>query len=886
MSTDTVKREFFLWINTLDRSLLSEVDRKLINLFITNFEMLFPLGTAKGARAKAIGQLITKNHEILLSDFPDLHSDCPGEIVGCDRIARLEIGPFRGFTTSESFVFDKKYTFIYGPNGSGKSSFCEGLEYALLGSIEEAGSKRIPLHEYVQNAQKSCSIPPKAYTLDSNNQMVEIPKNPVAYRFAFIEKNRIDAFARITAATQGAQKDRIATLFGLDAFSDWVDGFTDDFDSRYISLENQKEKEFNKQYQLNETSKSRIEQLEKELSVVALSAGALIKELANDEVVTFEGLGKFLVGEDGISGIINDLQQKRTAQIPEDLKTDAVDAFLKSLPVIRNSLEELAGNIIKIGALSTDVNFEKLYSAITSIAEDSGADQSVCPACKTPIGHVFVNPFENAITELERLKSLTELQKNISDLGRSLEKDVRSANDNIKQINVLGQNVSYQGPKIPEISEFEYTDIKALETWKPQLERDLDGIEAFSQGLKVIGTDVVSHNSSLQEKREAKNAVDEQLKKCQAFKSRYDEIVIKQKSLQDEKERLQKEIDTFQSVHKTALKEIEEEKQKIEINQKYVESYRKLIGALKSYRDQLPSKLAVGLSEMVQGYYNTINGHDPDFEMIDGLSLPTAPGQGIIICFQGDSCKHNALQILSEGHIRVLGLSILLAKAVKEDLGFLVFDDVVNAIDDDHRDGIAQLLLKHPDLKDRQHIVTCHGQMFINKLEHKLGASLAGKEVKAYRFFPADTSEERCVRVCIGDSNHYLLKAKESLDKNELKDAATHCRQALESISQLLWNKLAKTLRADLTVKMRSPSSNPDLSTVVDGLIKLIKPIDGLKDLRQELQVLKEKYPWSLLNKGTHEQSDLPEFERKDISDLLSLVWSIEEKVSALKLWT
>jgi DNA repair exonuclease SbcCD ATPase subunit len=61
-----------------------------------------------------------------------------------DRITEMKIGPFRGFATNESFTFDKKYTFMYGPNGSGKSSFCEGLEYALLGGIEEADAKRIP----------------------------------------------------------------------------------------------------------------------------------------------------------------------------------------------------------------------------------------------------------------------------------------------------------------------------------------------------------------------------------------------------------------------------------------------------------------------------------------------------------------------------------------------------------------------------------------------------------------------------------------------------------------------------------------------------------------------------------------------------------------------
>ena len=57
-----------------------------------------------------------------------------------------------------------------------------------------------------------------------------------------------------------------------------------------------------------------------------------------------------------------------------------------------------------------------------------------------------------------------------------------------------------------------------------------------------------------------------------------------------------------------------------------------------------------------------------------------------------DGSTSEALQVLSEGHIKILGLSILLAKAVHDNLNFIIFDDIVNAIDDDHRNGVADLL--------------------------------------------------------------------------------------------------------------------------------------------------------------------------------------------------
>lgn len=131
-----------------------------------------------------------------------------------------------------------------------------------------------------------------------------------------------------------------------------------------------------------------------------------------------------------------------------------------------------------------------------------------------------------------------------------------------------------------------------------------------------------------------------------------------------------------------------------------------------------------------------------------------------------------------------------------------------------------------------------------------------------------------------------LLKAKESLDKNNLKDSATDCRRAVESISYQLWKKLNKRLKINLKVTMRGPGTPPDLATVVDSLIVELKKVIGLEELRGNLSTLKAKYPWSLLIKGVHEDGDdsQPEFERKDISELIELIQSIEEDVASFKL--
>ena len=94
------------------------------------------------------------------------------------------------------------------------------------------------------------------------------------------------------------------------------------------------------------------------------------------------------------------------------------------------------------------------------------------------------------------------------------------------------------------------------------------------------------------------------------------------------------------------------------------------------------------------------------------MILPDATSDKMYITF-ADGSTSEALQVLSEGHIKILGLSILLAKAVHDNLNFIIFDDIVNAIDDDHRNGVADLLMNHVDFANTQIILSTHGDQFI-----------------------------------------------------------------------------------------------------------------------------------------------------------------------------
>lgn len=123
--------------------------------------------------------------------------------------------------------------------------------------------------------------------------------------------------------------------------------------------------------------------------------------------------------------------------------------------------------------------------------------------------------------------------------------------------------------------------------------------------------------------------------------------------------------------------------------------------------------------------YNDFNHIDRDEGKLAELLLPLT-GDGVTeIAFRGNPRRRvNALTALSEGHIRCLGLAILLAKAMSVRAPFIIFDDAVNAIDHDHRSGIRTTIFESDRFRDTQIIVTCHSQEFVKDVENHLPRDL------------------------------------------------------------------------------------------------------------------------------------------------------------------
>ena len=239
-----IKEEYLRFMQSLTGAGVSPEVRKIANLVLEHLEALIPLTTAQGQRIKKVVEFAQSQWTAISDDIQAAPEQMTAHVCPITRLVSLSVGAFRGFAKQEDFDLASPLVFIYGPNGTGKSSFCEALEFGLLGSVIEAESKRFPdQQDYLENVHTNSYEAPVLKGADAEAEELEISADELLYRFCFVEKNRIDNFARIAAKTPAKQAELISTLFGLDAFTEFVHNFTVDIDQRYIDQEGEKAKQ-------------------------------------------------------------------------------------------------------------------------------------------------------------------------------------------------------------------------------------------------------------------------------------------------------------------------------------------------------------------------------------------------------------------------------------------------------------------------------------------------------------------------------------------------------------------------------------------------------------------------------------------------------------------
>jgi len=866
-SDSRAENEFRNWASGLKAEELSEHERKLLNILLSNFSALAHLGTAKGLRAKKLRELIDSNRKTVSIDFDAVLKKPIGQAVTLKKVSRLDIsGPFRGFAAADQFVFEKDYTIAYGPNGTGKSSFFEAIEYALLGEIEEADAKRIKVDNYIQNDISKQSSRPIVIGLDNNDKEFQIPLSPMEYRFCFLEKNRIEKFARISATTEQEQTARIAALFGLDSFNRFVNDFTERFAQiGEIDLLGEKNLELKLRQESVRNHQSVIDAFAEKEAAFTKAEQQITATVAWDK--TFSELETFLHGsiDDG-----KEKQKGRLELLDEELLQSAKPELALISETHLNQLFEQFSlawrkyyeTRTRIQERKQEVNFRRLYESLLEV-EIFRSD--ICPACRTPVDRVVQNPFEHAKTELQNLADVAKLEEELESNWLAFAGTSQAFGDAIRNLNgpfeKMGMADRFVWPQ--ELAAPAVSFSNSLESG---LRGVLDRWPQFAANTQTLRSKVDAYNRQQKEIADKRQGLEKEREKWRPVAAQIKELIGREKSAREEKAQAEAALQKFHEGQKDLIEAAKAEIPIVEENKLYVSAYDSLIGKLRVYRDSLPGKLVKGVSEEAVRLYNEINDHDEEFEKLVELSLPSVTGEIVSIRFKGeaDGVNHSALTILSEGHIRCLGLAILLAKNVQQNCPLLVFDDIVNAIDDDHRHGIARLLISDPLFKNRQMILLSHGEEFTKLLETSFPAQEARAKVGRIDFLPPQN--KLGIRVNhTASSRNYVVRARDHLTLNEIREALAACRRALENTCIELWRQLERSkYDALIFVGMRSYTSRPELRTMMDSLKKFLNtkvtpPTAENIQLSGCFDTFAQN--WSYFNRGTHDEPELSEFD-------------------------
>jgi RecF/RecN/SMC family protein len=862
-------------------STLSEHEKKLANLILGGFDDVAAVGTAGGRRGKVLAKLIVDKGEAVPPELEIAADETNANEREIVRLTKVVVEHFRGFSEKHTFEFKNPYTFVYGPNGTGKSSLCEALEYGLLASIHEADSKRIPVSDYIRNATSRKSAKPALYGDTAKEKGIEVKADPRSFEFCFIEKNRIEGFARVAANTPAAQQARLAALFGLEEFNGFATQFNESL-SPYLDCVGKKGKDLADRAKSIAGHQAILEGLPMKAKTAETRGAVLLGKYP--ECKDLEEIKVALSGPEGNGGKqkainteIGRLQNLKTADDPgaHDILADA-DGLLRLI-------KEKAESEGFLNQYKDQLSLRDLYGAILGNRERFG---NKCPACASELfrdGQLAVplDPYGNAEEKLKQFAAALSAEGRIKEIREALNLGWRDLLSKIARLPASAAAVGFVGT--PEVGSFSAAASDAKDA--ASIETFLRAVPAKRELLQALTDATASHNGKVEQSKAAiKKLEDDNL----AISKDLEEIVaistLIATNAKSETEATQA-IEKFNRENEELIREAEAEKPGVARNLSYSIAYVSLREKLLAYNAGLPLALAADLNEKTLKFYNDINKNDHPSDRLKSLRLPTAVGERIEIEFEnGDKC--DALQVLSEGHIRCLGLAILLAKITTDRVPFLIFDDVVNSIDDEHRSAIIDLILNPEEVGKRQLIVTTHGEDFVKRLENAVPMKNYAETVTRIDFLVPLAAKK--ITVKLDSPRHYLTVAVRSHEDGRTRDSLSYVRKAFEEELNRLWKKISnKKLSAQISVGMRGPGE-PDLMSLATGLHQFLnrKEVTVFQEVVPHLGEMlgygeKHKLEWSYLNKGTHEEGRSEEFDTAIVRRMLETVIKLDEAIEA-----
>lgn len=860
----SIRSEYQRFLAYLEQRAVHEDVRRLANIVLDQLPTLAEVGAARRARSArlapiAIAQLPHTPAEI--AHEPHNQDDSPN--IG--RLHQLEVGPFRGFMRQETFDLSHDITLVYGANGTGKSSFCEALETTMLGSISEAQVKRVDHRIYCNNARLNRHATPALTTRLPTGNVERVHPNENDYRFCFIEKNRLDDFARIAARTPGDQRQLIATLFGVEQFSDFVRGFNPSLDEN-LALIGVKALQLEQRRAQLATSEHVIRNHPERLDQLQIHENELAQRISPGN--SFQVCCDWMLGTPTQQGRLPYVQAQLEAVPPTIYGTsqERLRGLLAEAYRIQGLWQAAKGELI---TRSGEVSYSQLYQAVLELADDATA----CPACGTSLDAVAQNPFIRARAGLQQLAELAAIQDRERLHNNQLGESVRTLWEEMSRVLAAADNVcpaELQAANLPLLPQTHQGNW--LGTW-------VDGNQRPWNALLGLAASIERSDAQAQEAHAQRSTFAQERARLDGFRLEIERLKTLRANAQQEMTLAQETVGQFDEANRELITEVAAEAVVTEHHRRIKAAYDGFLPELQRYLAGLPASLLQGLGDRARDLYNTFNRSDPPNDLLNTLWLPLAENGKIEVEFAGEpGRRYDALIVFSEGHIKCLGLAILLAKNIAQGCPVVIFDDVVNAIDDEHRDGIWRTFFEDNLLDGKQIILTSHAEEFLHRIQQELGAQRAGA-IKRYKFLPHLGEHELRVD---GDPpiKNYVLLAQQAIEVDEKRDALRHARPALESLTDRVWTWLGRRADGRLELRLGGPRAPWELNNKCTKLRAAVARIanqhagasDVVEALNRLLGVAGGAIEWGYLNGAVHDSQRDHEFDRATVRTIVEAV--------------
>lgn len=868
---------FVRWLHEPERQ-APQAARRLANLVLANFETVASTARQHNNRSQVLARIARQHLAGASADLPALPEAAPQGQWPWVRLTELTLGPFRGFRAPQVFDLSKRVVLCYGPNGSGKSSFCEALEYALRGAVEEAGSKRIADREYLANIHEGRFAEPNLMALNSQGRVVRVAQDEDAFRFFFVEKNRIDNFSRIAATPPGRKTDLIATLFGMDQFNDFASHFNESMDVALTLANTQQTQLAGRRQALRDDEAKRDAEAEQ---LRALDDEATRYSSAFAEGLSYHGL-RGLVGSAEAPGRLQELEVKVRGTLPA-ITGNSRERMRELFAEAGRRAESLAASKRVLEERRSQVSFRHLFIAVQALQAEHG---DRCPACLTPVADAPADPFARATEGLRELEELARLETQHEQHRRELEeagRELRTGLRNLEEF-LAGENrqndpvcAYLRGlPRNPEGSGW-WTAIHTSEA-------DTSGATPSLEQLLVVADQAAARDQRTGDAVRERDAELEELQRLNEARAWMAAHEQRRAGVAQDAANARARIEQWEQANADLIRRADDERQASLRDQPIKEAYDSFYRQLDRFRQQLPGMLMADLNAATMELYNEFNHGDRDEDKLAELRLPLT-GDGIIeIAFRGNPGRRiNALAALSEGHIRCLGLAILLAKAQSVRAPLIIFDDAINAIDHDHRSGIRQAIFESGRFRGTQIIVTCHSPEFVKDVENHLPRELRGD---CQQYVLLHHRGDHQPRVNPPGTQNYLARAREAIDERfNARDALSFARKSLEMLTHRTWKWLESHRVGTISVQIEGPGKEPQLYGLCTALRKQLRDArhfahDSKQPLLENLEAIlgipEGNLVWAMLNKGTHEEPDRDDFDMQHVETVLRVLGAID----------